>query len=516
MGTLFPWNVFITERAYFDVRLFVPPYTPALANSFESIFGVAYMVTNLAALAALVRAGGVDRLSPFAQVPAPLLGMAALLALTGGLACAPSLSGDATMGVTLATLLAMGALTAVVQGGSFAVASVLPPVYNQALMGGQAAAGVVSAAVAMASTLTLSGRGGDDDTGGKGLEGDDAGPAAGAAAGAEAAAYFLVAAALVLACAVGCLFLHGVPFYRHHALVALAARSSPADDARDSGGGRGHGRGRRRNARDSDLGSGADRGGEMDDSDAPTAPLLGRGDVVNGCDSDAGSEDGGAEDTGYGLGRDADEESGEDVIAHRAPSSSSSESATTEVACYRAAVLVTFALTLSVFPAVTSSICSARNPAVTPPCVPDPPGAGGRFFGDLWVPFFFVVFNVMDLFGRCAAGVWPKKPPSGRAVLALAIARLALLPPLLMCNVVTAGQWDVPRLLATSDLAPAVLISALAFTNGHVASTCMMFGPALVPLGQRAEEGSKMSLAVVVGLACGSVLSFVVTAGLQS
>jgi hypothetical protein len=45
-----------------------------LANNFESIFGMTYMVSNLATLALLVRLGGVvHRLPPFAQVPAPLL-----------------------------------------------------------------------------------------------------------------------------------------------------------------------------------------------------------------------------------------------------------------------------------------------------------------------------------------------------------------------------------------------------------------------------------------------------------
>ena len=48
-------------------------------------------------------------------------------------------------------LLVLGGLTALVQGGSFADASCLPPKYNQALMGGQAAAGVASAAAALAT-----------------------------------------------------------------------------------------------------------------------------------------------------------------------------------------------------------------------------------------------------------------------------------------------------------------------------------------------------------------------------
>ena len=56
--------------------------------------------------------GGVARLSPLAQVPLPLLGMSALLALTGALTFARDLSGNQMMGWTLATLFALGGLTA--------------------------------------------------------------------------------------------------------------------------------------------------------------------------------------------------------------------------------------------------------------------------------------------------------------------------------------------------------------------------------------------------------------------
>ena len=74
--------------------------------------------------------------------------MSLLLALMGGLTRvgSSSLSGDGMMAWTLLTLLLLGVLTAVVQGGSFGLASSLPPMYNQALMGGQAVAGVLSAA----------------------------------------------------------------------------------------------------------------------------------------------------------------------------------------------------------------------------------------------------------------------------------------------------------------------------------------------------------------------------------
>jgi equilibrative nucleoside transporter 1/2/3 len=56
----------------------------------------------------------------------------------------------------------------------------------------------------------------------------------------------------------------------------------------------------------------------------------------------------------------------------------------------------------------------------------------------------------------------------------------------------------------------------MSFTNGHLGSTCMMYGPSFVAPGKRGEEGAKLSLAVIGGLATGSVLSFALTAWLQS
>ena len=159
-----------------------------------------------------------------------------------------------------------------------------------------------------------------------------------------------------------------------------------------------------------------------------------------------------------------------------------------EMSLYRAAVCATFATTLTVFPAVTSAVCSARNGAARPPCVPDPPGQS-RLFGDLWVPSLFLLFNVGDLCGRCAANAWPRAPRALDARCSFGRrARIALIPPLLACNVVVADRWRFPRWFAGSDAAPIALVAALAFTNGHLASVCVMYGPALAPLSRRAEE----------------------------
>ena len=260
-------------------------------------------------------------------------------------------------------------------------------------------------------------------------------------------------------------FLERTPFYRHHAAIAAERESVAAFR----------------------------EGEEGDEEDAVIAPLLRDG------------------------GESASEERGEDD-SRRATRRSAADARS-----YRAAVFITFAVTLVVFPSVTSSICSASNPATAPPCVARPPGAGiaSRLSGDLFAPTMFLLANACDFFGRRAAGAGTggaglKSPPRGWVLVVLSIARIALIPPLLMCNVVVEGSWGVRRALAGSDVWPVALVAAMSFTNGHLGSTCMMYGPSFVAPGKRGEEGAKLSLAVIGGLATGSVLSFALTAWLQS
>jgi solute carrier family 29 (equilibrative nucleoside transporter), member 1/2/3 len=44
VGTLLPWNLFITERGYFDVRVRVRPTFEALAESFENVIVLVFQM----------------------------------------------------------------------------------------------------------------------------------------------------------------------------------------------------------------------------------------------------------------------------------------------------------------------------------------------------------------------------------------------------------------------------------------------------------------------------------------
>ena len=477
VGTLLPWNVFITERAYFDLRLFVPPYAPAVADAFESVFGMTFMAANVLGLALLVRGDALSRVPRLLRVPAPLLAMGVLLGVSGALARARGASGDAVAGVTLLTLLCLGGLTALVQGGSFADASCLPPKYNQALMGGQAAAGVASAAAALATTA-MARRGGDDDETQEGR--DQKGVMT------QASVYFYASACVMLVCALGCAFAARLPFFERRVEAAAAAKKRRVAAEPE--------RGSRTSAATADdaEGDGAPYLESLESADA-SVPLLGSARVE---------------------GEEVEAPGSLDDASPSGPFPSAAFSSGTH-ACYRFAAFATFAVTLAVFPAVTSSVCAAENGATSPPCLARASGSESRFAGDLWTPSLFLLFNVFDLAGRAVASVAPRRAPSGRAVLVWALARCALVPPLLACNVVTSRPWLFPGWFRRSDAAPVCFVAALAFTNGHLGSVSVMWGPTFRPLGGRAEEGAALSFALTAGLGFGALASYALVAAMQ-
>ena len=476
VGTLLPWNVFITERAYFDLRLFVPPYAPAVADAFESVFGMTFMAANVLGLALLVRGDALSRVPRLMRVPAPLLAMAVLLAASGALAGARGVSGDALAGATLLTLSCLGGLTALVQGGSFADASCLPPKYNQALMGGQAAAGVASAAAALATTA-MARRGGDDD--------DSLSDQKGVMT--QASVYFYASACVMLVCALGCAFAARLPFFERRVEAAAAAKKRRRSTAEPE-------RGSRTSAATADDAEGAEDAPYLESLESESlasVPLLVSA-RVEGEEVEEGEAPGSLDDA-----------------------SPSGTSGTRTRACYRLAAFATFAVTLAAFPAVTSSVCAAENGATSPPCLARASGSESRFAGDLWTPSLFLLFNVFDLAGRAVASVAPRRAPSGRAVLFSALARCALVPPLLACNVVTSRPWLFPGWFRRSDLAPVCFVAALAFTNGHLGSVSVMWGPTFRPLALRAEEGAALSFALTAGLGFGALASYALVAAMQ-
>lgn len=162
-----------------------------------------------------------------------------------------------------------------------------------------------------------------------------------------------------------------------------------------------------------------------------------------------------------------------------------------------ASVWATFAVTIGVFPALTVFLESTEK------CK----SHSSRFSNDLFVPFLFLLCNIFDFSGRLAAGssCFPHFFTAENIWIA-ALARLIFFPLFLLCNV---ADSKLPTLF-NHDAFPMIFMSLMAFTNGYVASQCMMMGGNMVSEKNKSLAGTIMSFSLTVGLLTGSCLSFLV------
>jgi len=197
-------------------------------------------------------------------------------------------------------------------------------------------------------------------------------------------------------------------------------------------------------------------------------------------------------------------------------------------------VCLVFAVTLSIFPGVTSEIRSITN------LNNDRCPKSGRFYGlGVWQAVFFLLFNAGDTLGRLAAALRQCVPK--KYVVVLSLSRVIFIPLFLACNVVAtsptihpnstsiaSSTWttwtnkneDVflssavdPRLgFFSEDYYPIIFMCLLSVSNGYVASLEMMNAPSLVPKGQESRAGTIMAFFLVLGLVIGSMTSFGVRA----
>jgi equilibrative nucleoside transporter 1/2/3 len=168
-----------------------------------------------------------------------------------------------------------------------------------------------------------------------------------------------------------------------------------------------------------------------------------------------------------------------------------------------------------VHPGITSFICSVNNPAKVSPCSPH--AAAGRYAGDLFVPFMYVVFSFGDFFGRILAGYgpWGRGPPKPLSLLCYAVIRTVVVGGFLFCHVVTPTSWTLPEVLSRDEY-PLALILLLGLTQGHLLSTTCMHAPSTLQPGQQHRYGPVTSFSISVGCFAGSLVSLAVAYKFQT
>ncbi|KAM3825205.1 equilibrative nucleoside transporter 2 isoform 1-T3 [Vipera latastei] len=154
-------------------------------------------------------------------------------------------------------------------------------------------------------------------------------------------------------------------------------------------------------------------------------------------------------------------------------------------------IVMDFSITLSVFPAITTKVVSSTQ---------DP------YWQDYFTPVCcFLLFNVMDWLGRSSTSyfLWPQKHL--RLLPAAVGLRIVLIPMFLLCNIPRQTNWPV---LFPHDAWFVVLMVVFSLSNGYFVSLTMCLAPKQVQPEESELAGAIMTFFLALGLSCGAALSF--------
>ncbi|KAK9237221.1 nucleoside transporter-domain-containing protein [Lipomyces kononenkoae] len=165
------------------------------------------------------------------------------------------------------------------------------------------------------------------------------------------------------------------------------------------------------------------------------------------------------------------------------------------------AVFYTFGVTM-MFPVFASNIVSVNydDGASAPSSWLRP---------NVYIPFAFLIWNMGDLIGRVICG-YPQYVIRSPSVLAVAsIARTIFIPLFFLCNISGSGA------VISSDGFYMFLQLWFGITNGYISSCGMMGSESFVEEDEKEAAGGFMGLALNLGLAAGSLCSFILVGIIQ-
>ena len=186
---------------------------------------------------------------------------------------------------------------------------------------------------------------------------------------------------------------------------------------------------------------------------------------------------------------DDDEEAEPDLDTNLLENDGDIASVCRSIALPALSVFLVFTCTLSVFPALTSLTRAPSN--------------ANALHKRLFVPLLFLEFNALDTVGRASAACF--EAPSSRTLVALSALRFAFVPCFIFDDIEKGPSG--PAVLQTTA-APFLLMAPFALSNGLLAALALTAAPPLVAASDRELAGNLMGLFLVLGLSCGSLLSF--------
>ena len=469
LGMLFPWNIYITAQSYYAHRFEDQWYE----KTFTFYFSTWFQVANILGLGIAVYYG--HKFNMRFSVALPMVINAFVLIGTTTLVKLTSVSPDGVFLITCGSVVVCGICTALLQLGIFGLAGRFPNVYMQAVMSGQGMSGISVSLISIFSTLA-------EPAGTNHLSFTDVQD--------SAFFYFLVATFVIVFTLFAFNLMSHLDFAQYYAFT-----DTQWDQHRQ--------RETKVDVQNSSLVQGKRRAPD-------TTPLLLRL--------------GGAEENNIVPAHQRSimespvysRRSSPSQTPHESPGSSPGNGGrgtfdyeeanipAGKLLCWlwkdALSVFFVFFLTLSVFPGVTSEIRSIKNPKNVP--LP----TAGRFFGDLWVPFSFLCFNVGDTLGRVIAAYVKL---STKHTFVYSILRLVFIPLFLNCNIgVDHANTELGAPYFYNDAFPIIFMLLMAMSNGFLASSAMMNGPDNVPPGSASKAGTLMAFFLELGLVLGCTFSF--------
>ncbi|XP_040893262.1 equilibrative nucleoside transporter 2-like [Toxotes jaculatrix] len=406
LGTLLPWNFFITASQYFNERLTVPNVTsngtvgsPTKDYNYDSWMALLSQLPLL--LFTLLNSFVYQWVRERIRVAFSLIVIFFLFSLTAALVPV-AMQPDTFFSVTMATIWFINMFSAVLQGSLFGVVGLLPPRYSTLFMSGQGLAGIFAAVAMLCSILSKADK------------------------SSAALGYFITPCVATLGTLLCYLLLPHLDFARFYLSRAECDESEKSQE----------------------LLSSTDKN------------------MLN------------------------PEANGKFVSEEESPERSSVMAVFKKIWVMALCVTCVFAVSLSVFPVITVRVQTVYKDNA----------AWDKVFTCVCC---FIVFNAMDLAGRSAPSLvqWPSKESVLFPVAVLA--RLGFIPLLMLCNVENSRF-----VLFSHDSAFVVIMALFSFSNGYLASLCMAYAPQLVRCKDCETAGSLMTFFLVLGLALGASLSF--------
>ncbi|XP_036381389.1 equilibrative nucleoside transporter 2-like isoform X1 [Megalops cyprinoides] len=471
LGTLLPWNFFMTATMYFQERLKKPEGvngTDAVHKEYHFNNWMTLLSQLPLLLFTFLNSFLYQRISEKWRITGSLVLILILFLLTAILVKV-DIERDAFFSITMATIWFINSFGAVLQGSLFGLVGLLPQKYSAVFMSGQGLAGAFAAIAMLMSIFSET----DKET--------------------AALGYFITPCVGTLVTLVSYMLLPHLKFARFYFNKSKSYEVETNQELLTKG--------------DEEI---AVMGNGKLNGHANGAVPSGNGAVPSG--NGAVPSGNGAVPSGNGTLVHADTETDGDGSRQAFLSLEASDAQDRKLSVLQVfrkiwvmafCVTFVFTVTLSVFPAITADVktnCAGNQTEA----------AQDVECGGVWSEYFipvccFLVFNIMDWIGRTVTSAvqWPRKESA--LFPALVVARVIFVPLFMLCNVQKRSYLPV---LFADEASFSVIMMVFALSSGYCACLSMTYAPQLVAPKDAETAGALMTFFLALGLSLGAALSF--------